>query len=108
MLAATLAISGHVRVNGQRIGAPARAVRIGDVLTVALPSAVRVLRVVAFAERRSGAENAKGLYDEIGPAASNAKLLSPAPTRVRGEGRPTKRERRALDRLRQRGSTLDA
>jgi ribosome-associated heat shock protein Hsp15 len=108
VLAATLAISGHVRVNGQRIGAPARAVRIGDVLTVALPSAVRVLRVAAFAERRGGAEDARVLYDEIGPAASNATLPSSTAMRVRGEGRPTKRERRALDRLRQRGSTLDA
>ena len=108
VLAATLAISGHVRVNGQRIGAPGRAVRIGDVLTVALPSAVKVLRVVAFAERRGGAEDARGLYDEIGPAAPNETPLSSAPIRTQGEGRPTKRERRALGQLRQRDSTLDA
>ena len=41
--AAALAAAGYVRVNGQRIDAPSRAVRAGDVVTVALDRAVRVL-----------------------------------------------------------------
>jgi len=106
-LAAALAASGHVRVNGQRVGTPGKAVRISDVLTVALPGGVRVLRVVAFAARRGAAEEAKRLYEDIGPAAPKQTPLASTPMRARGEGRPTKRERRALDRLRQRG-TLDA
>lgn len=64
-LAASLAASGHVRVNGQRIAAPGRAVRTGDVLTVALPGSVRVLRVMAFATRRGGSEDAKRLYEDL-------------------------------------------
>ncbi len=106
-LAAALATSGHVRVNGQRVGIPGKAVRISDVLTVALPGGVRVLRVVAFAARRGAAEEAKRLYEDIGPAAPKQTPLASTPMRAQGEGRPTKRERRALDRLRQRG-TLDA
>jgi ribosome-associated heat shock protein Hsp15 len=105
-LAATLAASGHVRVNGRRVGIPGKAVRIGDVLTIALSGGVKVLRVAAFAARRGAAEEAKQLYENIGPAASNETPLASAPMRTQGEGRPTKRERRALDRLRQRG-TLD-
>ena len=46
--AAGLAASGHVRINGQRIHSPSRAVRSGDVVTVALEGAVRVLKVRHF------------------------------------------------------------
>ena len=46
--AAALAASGHVRVNGERIDAPSRAVRPDDVVTVALDRTVRVLRVGAL------------------------------------------------------------
>ncbi len=106
-LAAALAASGHVRVNGQRVGIPGKALRISDVLTVALPGGVRVLRVVAFSARRGAAEEAKRLYEDIGLAVPKETPLASTPMRTPGEGRPTKRERRALDRLRQRG-TLDA
>src|SRR5262249_29823675 len=67
--AAALAATGHVRVNGQRIDAPSRAVRAGDVVTVALDRSVRVMRVTAFAERRGGAEAAQELFEDLTPAA---------------------------------------
>jgi ribosome-associated heat shock protein Hsp15 len=99
-LAATLAASGHVRVNGERVTAPARAVRVGDVLTVAFPGAVKVVRVRAFAPRRGQASTARDLYVDLSPP---AQPRLPVPSRDAGSGRPTKRERRALERLRQRG-----
>ena len=108
VLAATLAASGHVRVNGRRIMAPARPVRIGDVLTVALPGAVKVVRILAFASRRSGARDARHLYDDLSPPAPRESRPPPTPLRDAGAGRPTKRERRTLERLRQRGSGLDS
>ena len=104
VLAARLAASGHVRVNGQRIDAPGRALRIGDVLTIALSARVKVLRVLAFAERRGGAELAKQLYDDLSPPPEPALPPPASPRRDPGTGRPTKRERRALERLRQRGA----
>jgi ribosome-associated heat shock protein Hsp15 len=101
-LAAKLAAAGHVRVNGKRIDAPGRGLKIGDVLTVAISRDVRVLKVMAFAERRGGSEIAGRLYEDLSPPASKPlREPSPAP-RLAGSGRPTKRERRALDRL-QRG-----
>src|SRR5215510_12567437 len=63
--AAALAASGHVRVNGQRIDAASRAVRMGDVVTVALDRPVRILKVTGFAERRGGAEDARILYEDL-------------------------------------------
>jgi ribosome-associated heat shock protein Hsp15 len=71
--AAALAASGHVRLNGQRTDSASRAVRPGDVLTVALDRTVRVLKVIAFSERRGGFEQAQHLYEDLSrppPAAS--------------------------------------
>jgi ribosome-associated heat shock protein Hsp15 len=63
--AAALAKSGHIRVNGARIRAPGRLVRAGDVITVALERAVRVLKVGGFADRRGAAAAAQALYEEL-------------------------------------------
>jgi ribosome-associated heat shock protein Hsp15 len=63
--AAALAAAGYVRVNGTRIDAPGRLVRIGDVITVALDRAVKVLKVTGFAERRGAAAAGHDLYDEL-------------------------------------------
>lgn len=64
-LAASLVASGHVRVNGRRAESSAHAVHKDDVLTIALLSRVRVLRVVDFASRRGSAAFAITLYEEI-------------------------------------------
>lgn len=64
-LAQELAESGHVRVNGVRATASSKPVRLGDVLTIALDRRVRVLKVLALAERRGGAEDGAGLYQEL-------------------------------------------
>jgi ribosome-associated heat shock protein Hsp15 len=63
--AAALAEAGYVRVNGARIDAPGRMVRAGDVVTVALDRAVRVLKVRGFSERRGPAALGQDLYDEL-------------------------------------------
>jgi ribosome-associated heat shock protein Hsp15 len=67
-MAQALVESGHVRINGERVTLPAKPLRRGDVLTLALDSRVRVLKVVAFAERRRGAPEAQALYEAIGDA----------------------------------------
>lgn len=104
-LAAHLAESGRVRINGQRVNAPARMVRAGDVLTIALHSSVKILRVIGFAERRGGAREIAPLYEDLSEPVPPRSAPPPpnAPSREPGSGRPTKRDRRALDRMRQRG-----
>src|SRR5262245_58829223 len=95
--AAALAASGHVRVNGQRIDAASRAVRIGDVVTIALDRTVRVLKVTGFADRRGGAEAARALYEDLSPPPPEAAAREPpVAERHPGTGRPSKHERRAL------------
>jgi ribosome-associated heat shock protein Hsp15 len=98
--AAALANDGQVRVNGQRIDAASRAVRAGDVVTIALDRSVRVMKVTAFAERRGDAEAAQVLYEDLTPPSVAAPPASVGPVRDEGAGRPTKRDRRALDRWR--------
>jgi ribosome-associated heat shock protein Hsp15 len=98
--AAALADAGHVRLNGQRIDASSRPVRAGDVVTIALDRAVRVLRVTGFAERRGSADAARALFEDLSPPPARREP-EPAAAGLRepGAGRPTKRERRAIDRL---------
>jgi ribosome-associated heat shock protein Hsp15 len=102
--AAALAASGHVRVNGQRIDAASRAVKVGDVVTVALDRTVRVMKVIGFAERRGDSQAAQVLYEDLTPrpASTPAEASPPVAEREQGAGRPTKYARRALDRLRER------
>jgi len=89
-----------VRLNNERVEQPSRPVRPGDVVTVALDRTVRVMRVVSFADRRGGPDVARGLYEDLTPAPAAAPLRDSLPERDPGAGRPTKRDRRELDRLR--------
>jgi len=63
--AAALVTSGHVRINGVRETSPGHGVKTGDVLTIALDRAVRVMKVVAFSERRGDAASARVLYEDL-------------------------------------------
>jgi ribosome-associated heat shock protein Hsp15 len=65
--AAELAVSGLVRINGQRVDAASRSVRVGDVLTIALDRGVRVLRITACAARRGSPAVARVLYEDVEP-----------------------------------------
>jgi ribosome-associated heat shock protein Hsp15 len=98
--AAALANGGHVRLNGERIDAASRQVKAGDVVTVALDRTVRVMRVAGFAERRGSADRAQGLYEDIdtgAPRGAPYREVTAAPAREPGAGRPTKRDRRDLE-----------
>jgi ribosome-associated heat shock protein Hsp15 len=88
-------------VNGQRVDAASRAVKPGDVVTVALDRTVRVMKVTGFAERRGDAQAAQALYQDLTerPASAPPEAAPPVAQRQPGAGRPTKHERRALDRL---------
>lgn len=63
--AAALVQAGFVRLNGKRIAVAARAVRIGDVITLTLDRSVRVLRVEDFCARRGASPAARALYREL-------------------------------------------
>jgi ribosome-associated heat shock protein Hsp15 len=97
--AAALVDGGLVRVNSERASAASRLVRPGDVLTIALDRNVRILKVAGFAERRGSAALAQVLFEDLTPAPAPQPPDAATGTRDEGAGRPTKRERREIDRL---------
>ena len=64
-LAAKLVAEGHVRVNSVRVETPAKALKPGDVVTVALERNVRVLKVLEPGTRRGPFSEAQSLYEEL-------------------------------------------
>jgi ribosome-associated heat shock protein Hsp15 len=101
-LAATLISEGKIRLNRQRVEKPSQAVKPGDVITSGIQREVRVLRVVAIGKRRGPAAEAQALYDDLTVvvAAPAAERRPVAASREAGSGRPTKKERRLIDKLR--------
>ncbi len=106
-LATKFANTGKIRIksNGQsdRITKPSQTVKPDDVLTFALGRRIRVIKVRAPGARRGPAPEAQLLYEDLSPpTAERAKVISHSPgQREEGSGRPTKRQRRALDRWRE-------
>lgn len=103
-LATTLAASGKLRINGSIIAKAHQQVKAGDVLTFPLGHHIRVIKVLAPGSRRGPAPEAQALYEDLSPPPPRApRATSPTggepPQREAGTGRPTKRERRALDAL---------
>ncbi|NLE78768.1 MAG: RNA-binding S4 domain-containing protein [Rhodococcus sp.] len=91
--------SGHVRVNGT----PAKAsqpVRMGDEVRIRGGGTERIVVVVRTITKRVGAPIAAECYRDETPPPPPRELLAAVPKRDRGAGRPTKRERREIDRLR--------
>jgi len=97
--ASTACQAGHVDVNGS--GAkPATSVRVGDRVTVRVAGRVRDLEVAQVIDKRVGAALAADCLVDYSPPPPAAGEAAPVAARERGAGRPTKRDRRALDRYR--------
>lgn len=91
--------AGHVRVNDATAKA-AQPVRIGDVVRVRLHSVDRIYRVTGLAIRRGSATEAAQYFEDLTPPPPPRVERPTAVIRDRGAGRPTKRDRREIDRLR--------
>lgn len=102
-LAAKLCAAGKVRINRIVVTKAHRSVRPGDVLTFPQARDIRVVKVLALGARRGPAPEARALYEDLVPIeckrASDDTMPANAGEREPGAGRPTKKERRALDRL---------
>lgn len=91
--------AGHVRVN-DATAKPAQAVAIGDVVRVRLHGFEKIYRVTDLATRRGSATEAAKLFEDLTPPPPPRVERPTEVTRDRGAGRPTKRDRRVIDRLR--------
>lgn len=97
-LATELCEAGHVRVNGKQ-AKPSTKVRGGDRVDAYIAERERILEVVRPIESRVGAPVAVTCYVDHSPAPAEPEI-APGIVRVRGEGRPEKRLRRELERIR--------
>ena len=102
-LAAKIAIAGRVRINRDKATQASDLVKTGDVLTVTLDRRILIYKVRDPGSRRGPAEEARLLYEDLSPppAPKDPTLPDAMPAvREAGSGRPTKKERRELDRWR--------
>lgn len=105
-LAQQLIVGGKVRVNKVRVIKPSFEVKAADVLTMSLGPRLRLIEVVRFGDRRGAAQDAQLLYTDLAPprapgngAAQESENKLAVAKRLPGSGRPTKRDRRQIDRL---------
>ena len=101
-LAAKACTSGRFRINGTLIAKAHRPVKEGDVLTFPKGHHIRVIRIQALGTRRGPAVEARALYDDLDPPRAVSRVPGSG-VRDRGSGRPTKAQRRALERLKDMG-----
>jgi ribosome-associated heat shock protein Hsp15 len=107
-LAAKLCQSERIRINGSVIGKPKTPIYEGDVLTFPKGSYTRIIKILKLGGRRGPVSEAEMLYEDLEPPLARKELkniekndirTAPVATRERGSGRPTKTERRAIDKL---------
>lgn len=98
-LAAAAIRAGHVKVNGDR-AKPATQVRVGDEVRVREGGVERIVEVARVIEKRVGAALVADVLVDRTPPPPKPTEVALVPTRDRGAGRPTKRERREIERFR--------
>lgn len=99
-LASEACDGGKVDVNAQT-AKPAKTLRPGDVVHVTLPQGRRrILKVTTLGDRRGSPAMARTLFEDLTPPEPRQPRWAGPPRRAPGSGRPTKRERRDIDRLR--------
>lgn len=91
--------AGHVRVAGER-AKPAQPVRVGDQVRIRVDGFDRILIVTRIVVKRVGASVAAECFTDVSPPRPSRTDAPAAVVRDRGAGRPTKRERREIERLR--------
>jgi ribosome-associated heat shock protein Hsp15 len=100
--AASACRGGHVKVNGKP-AKPATAIKLGDHVEAFVGRRQRIVDVRRLISKRVGAATAIECFDDHSPAAPEYDGAQPLfGVRDRGTGRPTKRDRRQIDKLRAR------
>ena len=89
---------GHIRCNGAPVK-PAQTVVVGDRIEVRQPGWTREFEVVQLLTKRVGAPVARTAYVDHSPPRPSYLSAPPVARRDPGAGRPTKKERRQIDRL---------
>ena len=102
-IATEACVGGKVKIDGNKIKA-SHIVRKGDFIQVRKEVIKYDYKVLKIAEKRMGAKFVPDFLEDITPEEELDKLESahqhPLQTREKGQGRPTKKERRVMDKVR--------
>ncbi len=101
-LASTTIKNRKISVNDVVQNKPSTPLHVGDEVSFVKGDKIWLVQVLALAVRRGPFAEASLLYKDISPiipTKDEKKGSGAPPTRDRGTGRPTKKERRAIDRL---------
>ena len=104
-IATKFVLTNRLRISGQVTQKPHRMISIGDVLTMTINDNIKILKVLDIPNRRGSYSESLNFYEDITPI-QNIQKREDENHKIRfmdRVGRPTKRERRLIDRLMGRG-----
>jgi ribosome-associated heat shock protein Hsp15 len=91
--------AGHVKVDGASVK-PSHIVKINQTIEARVGDRVRIVKVLGFLDKRLSAKDVQPFFEDHSPVPDPGDRLPnfiPVPLRIKGTGRPTKKERRQLD-----------
>ena len=107
-VAQKLVSGGNVRLDREKITNNSQKVKAGQVLTLSLPRDVKIVKIVAFAEKRGSFQIAQTLYEDLTPVPEKPATKEFEPDKnapIVDDGRPSKHQRKQLLKLK-RGNEL--
>lgn len=98
-ISAIVVSAGHVRLNGVKVKKTSTPIRVGDTLEFLQVDAIRIVKLKALGIRRGPATEAQNLYEDLTPIPEIPEVTQ----EIERKGRPTKRDRRAIDKIKRSG-----
>ncbi|MEO1918558.1 MAG: RNA-binding S4 domain-containing protein [Paracoccaceae bacterium] len=98
-ISAKVVNAGHVRLNGVKVKKSSTPIKVGDTLEFMQAETIRIVKLQALGIRRGPAVEAQTLYEDLTPVPE----IPEAIPEIERKGRPTKRDRRAIDKIKRGG-----
>lgn len=98
-ISAKVVNAGHVRLNGVKVKKTSTPIKVGDTLEFLQVETIRIVKLKALGTRRGPAPEAQSLYEDLTPIPETPETKP----EIERKGRPTKRERRAIDKIKRSG-----
>ncbi|MHA1128081.1 MAG: RNA-binding S4 domain-containing protein [Alphaproteobacteria bacterium] len=98
-ISAKVISAGHVRLNGVKVKKTSTPVKVGDTLEFLQAETLKIVKIEALGVRRGPAVEAQTLFEDLTPIPEIPEITP----EIERKGRPTKRDRRAIDKIKRGG-----
>ena len=98
-ISAKVVNAGHVRLNGVKVKKTSTPIKVGDTLEFLQAETLKIVKLKALGVRRGPAVEAQSLYEDLTPIPEIPEITP----EIERKGRPTKRDRRAIDKIKRSG-----